>query len=48
VKYLPRTACNIEDVKQLVRSSGSIRANYIEAVKSGLGRSVLDIRISNF
>jgi four helix bundle protein len=31
VKGLPRTLCNIEDVKQLVRSSGSIGANYIEA-----------------
>jgi four helix bundle protein len=31
VKTLPRTICNIEDVKQVVRSSGSIGANYIEA-----------------
>ena len=31
VKGLPRTICNIEDVKQLVRSSGSVGANYIEA-----------------
>jgi four helix bundle protein len=31
VKKLPRTICNIEDVKQLVRSSGSVGANYIEA-----------------
>ena len=31
VKKLPRTICNIEDVKQLVRASGSVRANYIEA-----------------
>jgi len=31
VKRLPRTICNIEDVKQAVRSSGSIGANYIEA-----------------
>jgi four helix bundle protein len=31
VKNLPRTACNIEDVKQVVRSSGSVGANYIEA-----------------
>ena len=31
VKRLPRTVCNSEDVKQLVRSSGSIGANYIEA-----------------
>lgn len=31
VKKLPRTVCNIEDVKQVVRSSGSVGANYIEA-----------------
>lgn len=31
VKELPRTIANIEDVKQLIRASGSIGANYIEA-----------------
>jgi len=31
VKQLPRTMCNMEDVKQVVRSSGSVGANYIEA-----------------
>jgi four helix bundle protein len=31
VKRLPRTVCNGEDVKQVVRSSGSVGANYIEA-----------------
>ena len=31
VKRLPRTITNFEDVKQLVRASGSIGANYIEA-----------------
>ena len=31
VKKLPRTIGNIEDGKQLVRSSGSQAANYIEA-----------------
>ena len=31
VKELPRTVCNTEDVKQAVRSSGSVGANYIEA-----------------
>lgn len=31
VRRLPRTICNAEDVKQVVRSSGSIGANYIEA-----------------
>jgi len=30
-KTLPRTIANIEDVKQLVRSSGSVGANYREA-----------------
>jgi four helix bundle protein len=28
---LPRTVCNVEDVKQLVRSSGSAAASLIEA-----------------
>ena len=31
IKELPRTISNIEDVKQLVRASGSVGANYIEA-----------------
>lgn len=31
VKKLPKTQANIEDVKQVIRSSGSIGANYIEA-----------------
>lgn len=31
VRKLPRTTGNFEDGKQLVRSSGSIGANYIEA-----------------
>lgn len=31
VKRLPNTIGNIEDSKQLVRSSGSVGANYIEA-----------------
>lgn len=31
VKLLPKTIGNIEDGKQLVRSSGSVGANYIEA-----------------
>ena len=31
VKLLPRTVCNREDVRQLIRSSGSVGANYIEA-----------------
>lgn len=31
VQRLPRTISSIEDAKQLVRSSGSVGANYIEA-----------------
>ena len=31
VKRLPRTLSNIEDVRQLVRASGSVAANWIEA-----------------
>ena len=31
VKNLPRTIGNTEDIKQVVRSSGSVGANYIEA-----------------
>jgi four helix bundle protein len=34
VKTIPKTAGNIEDVRQLVRSSGSVGANYIEANES--------------
>jgi four helix bundle protein len=31
VRALKRTICNIEDGRQLVKSSGSVGANYIEA-----------------
>lgn len=31
IKLLPHTAANIEDGRQLIRSSGSVGANYIEA-----------------
>ena len=31
VRKLPKTTSTIEDGKQLIRSSGSIGANYIEA-----------------
>ena len=34
MRRLPRTISNIEDVKQVVRSSGSVGANYIEANES--------------
>jgi four helix bundle protein len=43
VKQLPRTIGNIEDVKQLIRSSGSIGANYIEANES-LGQKDFKLR----
>lgn len=34
VKRLPRTLANIEDCKQLVKASGSVGGNYIEANES--------------
>ena len=34
VKKLPKTLGNIEDGKQLIKSSGSVGANYIEANES--------------
>ena len=34
VKRLPKTMGNIEDGKQLIRASGSVGANYIEANES--------------
>ena len=44
VKTLPRTIANIEDVKQLVRSSGSVGANYREA-NEALGKKDFAMRI---
>ena len=46
-KTLPRTIANIEDVKQLIRSSGSVGANYREA-NEALGKKdfLMRIRIS--
>src|ERR1700687_716027 len=44
VKGIPRTVCNLEDGKQLVRSSGSIGANYIEA-NEALGKKDFVMRI---
>ena len=44
VKKIPRTISNIEDGKQLVRSSGSIGANYIEANES-LSKKDFSMRI---
>jgi len=34
IRLLPKTISNIEDGKQLARSSGSVAANYIEANES--------------
>jgi len=34
VKSLPKNQSNFEDIKQLIRSSGSVGANYIEANES--------------
>ena len=47
VRRLPHTACNVEDVKQLVRASGSVGANYIEA-NDALGKKdfLMRVRIS--
>jgi four helix bundle protein len=47
VRRLPRTLANIEDVKQLVRPSGSVPANCIEA-NEALGNKdrVMRFRIS--
>ena len=47
VKLLPKTTANFEDGKQLIRSSGSVGANYIEANES-LGKKdfLMRIRIS--
>ena len=33
-KQIPKTASNIEDTRQMVRASGSVGANYIEANES--------------
>jgi four helix bundle protein len=44
IKKLPRTLANTEDARQLVRSSGSVGANYIEANES-LGKKDFVLRI---
>lgn len=44
VNALPRTIANIEDAKQLVRASGSVAANYLEA-QEGLSRKDFFYRI---
>jgi len=47
VKLLPRTVSNLEDVKQLIRASGSVGANYIEA-NEALGKKnfLLQVKIA--
>ena len=47
VKTLPKTIVNIEDGKQLIKASGSVGANYIEANES-LGKKdfLMKIKIS--
>lgn len=47
VKTLPKTIANYEDSKQLIRASGSVGANYIEANES-LGKKdfLMHLRIS--
>ena len=42
VKQLPRTVSNTEDVKQLVRASGSVAANWIEADEALSKKDFLD------
>jgi four helix bundle protein len=44
VKALPRTISNFEDVKQVVRSSGSVGANYLEA-NAALSKKDLVLRL---
>ncbi len=44
VKLLERTLANIEDARQLIRSSGSVAANYIEA-NEALGKKDFLMRI---
>ncbi|MBI5688878.1 MAG: four helix bundle protein [Verrucomicrobia bacterium] len=44
VRKLPRTLANLEDAKQLVRASGSVGANYIEA-NEALSRKDFVMRI---
>ena len=47
VKTLPRTIANEQDIKQLMRASGSVGANYIEANESLSKKDfMMHIRIS--
>jgi four helix bundle protein len=44
VKTVPKSIANIEDGKQLIKASGSVGANYIEANES-LGKKDFSLRI---
>ena len=44
VNGVPRSAANYEDIRQLIRSSGSVAANYIES-QEGLSRKDFFYRI---
>jgi len=44
VKRLPRTLCNLQDAPQLVKASGSVGANYIEA-NEALGKKDFRMRV---
>jgi four helix bundle protein len=44
VKKIPQTLANIEDSRQLIRASGSVGANYIEA-NEALGKKDFFLRI---
>jgi four helix bundle protein len=44
VKLLPRTVANLEDVKQVIRSSVSVGANYLEA-NEALGKKDFRMRL---
>jgi four helix bundle protein len=44
VKKIPKTVENIEDIKQLIKASGSVGANYIEANES-LSKKDFSMRI---
>lgn len=44
VKNIPKTIANVEDARQVIRSSGSVGANYIEAEES-LSKKDFNLRI---
>ena len=46
VKIIPKTVGNAEDARQLIRASGSVGANYIEA-NEALSKKDFVLRIKN-